>query len=208
MIFYTRYRRLFSGRMVEISVNNCAEHNSTDEELVRLYLESQDNRHFQKLYERYALKVYQKCVSLTKDVTRAEDITHDVFLKLISKMGTFKKDAKFSTWLFSITYNHCMDLARISRRKVVLVHEECADFEDDINLYAIFEEEVDLKSLKTALGKLNVEEKALIYLKYLDDRSIRDIARIFEMTESAVKMRLMRSRQKLRKKYNETFLVG
>lgn len=194
--------------MVKIGVNNCAEHNSTDEELVRLYLESQDNRHFQKLYERYALKVYKKCVSLTKDATRAEDITHDVFLKLMSKMGTFKNDAKFSTWLFSVTYNHCMDLVRISKRKIVMVHEECDDFEDDINLYAIFEEEIDLKSLKAALGRLNLEEKALIYLKYLDDRSIRDIARMLHMTESAVKMRLMRSKQKLRKRYHEIFRIG
>ncbi len=45
----------------------------------------------------------------------------------------------------------------------------------------------------------------MIYLKYLDDRSIRDIARLFQTTESSVKMRLMRSRQKLRKKYLEAF---
>jgi RNA polymerase sigma-70 factor (ECF subfamily) len=101
-----------------------------------------------------------------------------------------------------------MDLVRISKRKIVMVHEECEDFEDDINLYAIFEEEIDLKSLKAALGRLNLEEKALIYLKYLDDRSIRDIARMLQMTESAVKMRLMRSKQKLRKRYHEIFHIG
>jgi RNA polymerase sigma-70 factor (ECF subfamily) len=183
--------------MVEVRSAPCQEHSSTDEELVRLFLESKDNRHFQKLYERYAVKVYQKCVTLTRDATRAEDIMHDVFLKLIHKMGTFKTGSKFSTWLFTITHNHCMDLARVSKRKIVLVHEPTPDPGDKAEVYlqGLFEEEVNLATLKEALD--------LVYLRYLDDRSIRDIAGIFRTTESAVKMRLLRSRRKLRKWYHK-----
>jgi DNA-directed RNA polymerase specialized sigma24 family protein len=48
----------------------------------------------------------------------------------------------------------------------------------------------------------------MLYLKYMDNRSIRDIAKIFMLTESAVKMRLMRTREKLRKKYHECILFG
>lgn len=190
--------------MVEIRNNSCSEHNSTDEELVRLFLESKDNRYFQKLYERYAVKVYQKCVTLTRDTTRAEDITHDVFLKLINKMNTFKTGAKFSTWLFTITYNHCMDLVRVRKRKVILVHQETSEFEEreEVTLHGLFDEEVNLGTLKEALEQLQVHEKAIIYLKYLDDRSVRDIAHIFQTSESAIKMRLMRCRKKLRKWYH------
>ncbi|PSL29339.1 RNA polymerase sigma factor [Dyadobacter jiangsuensis] len=192
--------------MVETRSNSCSEHNSTDEELVRLFLESRDNRHFQKLYERYALKVYQKCVTLTKDATRAEDVMHDVFLKLIHKMSSFKTGAKFSTWLFTITHNHCMDLARVSKRRVILVHEaETPEGggKEELCLQGLFEEEVNLIMLKEALDLLDLEDKAMIYLRYLDDRSIRDIASLFRITESAVKMRLMRSRRKLRRWYHK-----
>jgi RNA polymerase sigma factor (sigma-70 family) len=191
--------------MVEIRNAPYQEHNSTDEELVRLFLESKDNRHFQKLYERYAVKVYQKCVTLTKDATRAEDIMHDVFLKLIHKMGTFKTGSKFSTWLFTITHNHCMDLARVSKRKVVLVHEAAPGAGDkaEVCLQGLFEEEINVATLKEALDLLDLEDKAMVYLRYLDDRSIRDIAVIFRTTESAVKMRLLRSRRKLRKWYHK-----
>ncbi|NIJ51064.1 RNA polymerase sigma factor [Dyadobacter arcticus] len=196
--------------MIEKLVSHYVPYNASDEELARLFIESKDNRYFEQLYERYAFKVHQKCLFLTRDASKAEDVTHDVFLKLIFKMNTFKKDAKFSTWLFSITYNHCMDLMRTSKRRIVTVHEADVDLiDDDFDIHKIFDlEEVDTTSLKVALKHLNLEEKAMIYLKYLDNRTIRDIADIFNVTESAMKMRLMRSREKLRKRYLETILFG
>ncbi|SDE72191.1 RNA polymerase sigma-70 factor, ECF subfamily [Dyadobacter soli] len=191
--------------MVDLRSNSCSEHISTDEELVTLFLESRDDRHFRQLYERYAAKVYKRCVTFTRDATRAEDIMHDVFIKLIHKMGSFKTGAKFSTWLFTITHNHCRDLARVSKRKVILVLEEKPEAvgKEEISLQGLFEEEVNLVILKEALDQLGLEDKAMIYLRYIDERSVRDLAGLFRITESAVKMRLMRSRRKLRKWYHK-----
>lgn len=179
----------------------------SDEELVKLFVETQENKYFEKLYERYSTKVYHKCISFVKDNSKAEDLTHDIFLKLIFKLGTFKEDAKFSTWLYSITYNHCMDQLRTNKKRGEIVMEEMAEVSDDVDLNNLFDgEDVETKNLKAALDQLTVDEKGVLFMKYMDDLSIREIATIFDITESAVKMRLLRSREKLRKRYLETII--
>ncbi|WP_020597102.1 RNA polymerase sigma factor [Spirosoma panaciterrae] len=176
----------------------------SDEELVRLYVDTQKNIYFERLYERYCDKVYRKCLSFTKDPVRAEDLTHDIFLKLVIKLGSFREQAKFSTWLYSITYNYCTDQIRTQNmRKEVYMDDgwERLDVqqEDDLGDLA----EMEAKQLERALHQLPPEEQSMLLMKYQDDISIRDIANINGLTESAVKMRLKRSRDKLRKHYLE-----
>ncbi|WP_080058870.1 RNA polymerase sigma factor [Spirosoma aerolatum] len=176
----------------------------SDEELVRLYVDTQRNIYFERLYERYCDKVYRKCLSFTKDPVRAEDLTHDIFLKLVIKLGSFREQAKFSTWLYSITYNYCTDQIRTQNmRKEVYMEDgwERLDIqqEDDLGDLA----EMEAKQLERALHQLPPEEQSMLLMKYQDDISIRDIANINGLTESAVKMRLKRSRDKLRKHYLE-----
>ncbi len=181
----------------------------TDEELVELFVETQHNVFFEKLYERYADKVYRKCLSLVKDAGKAEDFTHDIFLKLIVKLGSFKEEARFSTWLYSITYNYCMDQLRIyKKRGETNLDDELELIDEDIDIETLMEEkDLDSKRLQRAIDHLNTEERSILMMKYLDDLSIRDIASVFRVTESAVKMRLLRSRESLRKKYLEIVVL-
>ena len=176
----------------------------SDEELVRLYVETQRNIYFEQLYERYCDKVYRKCLSFTKDPIRAEDLTHDVFLKLVVKLSSFREQAKFSTWLYSITYNYCTDQLRSHnlRREVYMDDNwDRLDVGADDGLAEMAE--MEAKQLEQALHQLAPDEQSMLLMKYQDDISIRDIAAINGLTESAVKMRLKRSRDKLRKYYLE-----
>lgn len=176
----------------------------TDEELVHLYVETQQNAYFERLYERYCDKVYRKCLSFTKDPVRAEDLTHDIFLKLVIKLSGFKQHSTFSTWLYSITYNYCTDHVRSPHRRAELYMDEGwerLDVGDDDGLAELAE--MEAQQVQRALEKLAPDEQTLLLLKYQDDVSIRDIAALQDLTESAVKMRLKRSRDKLRKYYLE-----
>ncbi len=181
----------------------------SDEELVRLFVLTQKNSFFEELYERYADKVYRKCLTLVKDSARAEDFTHDIFLKLIFKLGSFKEEARFSTWLYSITYNYCMDQLRVNKKRgETNLEEELEIADEDVDVSVLIEErDTDAKRLHRAIDHLTTEERSILMMKYLDDLSIRDIAGVFRITESAVKMRLLRSRENLRRKYLEVLVL-
>lgn len=177
----------------------------SDEELVRLYVKTQRNPYFEALYTRYCDKVYRKCLSFTKNSERAEDFTHDIFIRVVTKLSGFREQAKFSTWLYSVTYNYCMDQLRSPRQKEVYSdepYEGVGLYDDDDAEMA----EMEAQRLNKALDHLTSDERGLLMMKYQDDISIRDIADVQKVTESAVKMRLMRAKEKLRKRYLEALI--
>ena len=177
----------------------------SDEELVRLYVKTQRNPYFEALYTRYCDKVYRKCLSFTKNSERAEDFTHDIFIRVATRLGGFREQAKFSTWLYSVTYNFCMDQLRSPRQKEVYSdepYEGVGLYDDDDAEVA----EMEAQRLNKALDHLTSDERGLLMMKYQDDISIRDIAEAQKVTESAVKMRLMRAKEKLRKRYLDALI--
>lgn len=175
-----------------------------DEELVRLYVETQRNVYFEELYDRYVDKVYRKCLSFVKNEAQAEDFTHDIFLRVVLKVGSFKEHAKFSTWLYSITYNYCMDQVRQVKKQAEIAFDENFDLEDDTEDLELVE--MQTQGLKKALQKIDPDEKAILLMKYQDNFSIKEISETFKITESAVKMRLMRTKEKLKKIYTENII--
>ena len=176
----------------------------TDEQLVALFIETQKNLYFEQLYDRYADKVYRKCLSFVKDDAKAEDFTHDIFLKLVLNLGSYKETAKFSTWLYSITYNYCIDQTRMSKKYSEVGLDENFDLPDDDDDSEIAE--LEAQQLNKAMKEILPEEKSILMMKYQDDMSIKEISDSLNISESAVKMRLLRAKDKLRKVYLETAL--
>lgn len=176
--------------------------NFTDEELVTLYLETRQEAYFNDLYARYCHKVHRKCLSFIKDETQATDLTQDIFLRLLLKINSFKQQSKFSTWLYAITYNYCTDQLRLPSRR--LERQSGVDVE---TMYGKADEgladidELVAQQLAQALNHLPVEERNMLLLKYEQEVSIRELAALHALTESAVKMRLKRSRDRLKRHY-------
>jgi RNA polymerase sigma-70 factor (ECF subfamily) len=177
----------------------------TDEKLVKLFIETQKNIYFEQLYDRYSDKVYRKCLSFVKDEAKAEDFAHDIFLKLVLNIASYKESAKFSTWLYSITYNYCIDQTRLAKRYSESPLDDNFDLEED------FEEaelaELEAAKLRKAMTQIQPEEKSILMMKYQDDLTIKEISESLEISESAVKMRLLRAKEKIRKAYLESTLI-
>jgi len=175
-----------------------------DEQLVACYQKTSDEECFETLYQRYASKVYQKCLTMTKDTNLAEDYTQDIFLKVFNKIDSFQERSKFSTWLYSISHHYCLDQIRIGKR---MVHESWSETlqdqlpeEDDENVLA-----VRLSDLGKLLEGIPGDEVQLLQMKYEQNMSIKDIAKVHSLSESAVKMRLKRTRDRLYKRHQTLY---
>lgn len=175
----------------------------SDNELVKKIVKTNDTHLFAVLYDRHVSSVYNKCYGFATSKEEAQDLTHDVFIKLFVKLRSFKGTAKFSTWLYSFTYNFCVNyVTRNNYKKNEKNFEgEISDSEElDSSEETLFEMKAD--TLKKALDLLEPSDKMILLMKYQDDFSIKEISDSLKIGESAVKMRLKRAREKVINVYN------
>lgn len=178
----------------------------TDEEAVEQYLITQNVNYFNLIYDRYTNKVYAKCISMLKDNEAAEDATQEIFVKILLSLSRFTGKSKFSTWIYSITYNYCIDMIRRDKKGIEVAVNDFSriDHVDD-NLLDAEILETNIFRLKVVLNHMNVEDKSILMMKYQDDLSIREICEMLNKTESAVKMKILRAKEKFIKIYNEHY---
>ena len=171
----------------------------TDEQVIERIIASQDPAMVEILYQRYAPKVYRKCISFVKEDDIAENLTHDIFIKVYLNLSSFKQKSKFSTWLYSITYNFCIDYLRKSKKQQVYNLDDQKEIVGDADIDSLAElKGIELKRLKQLLEKVKPEEKMILLMKYREEMSIKEIQAVFQISESAVKMRIKRAKEKVR----------
>ena len=179
----------------------------TDAEVVRLYLQTQRSDYFSMLYQRYASKVFGKCISILKDYDEAKDAVQDIFIKIMTNLANFGERAQFSTWIYSITYNYCIDIIRKKKKEKTLFTDDI-ERAPDVAAEEVPDEfllEMEVKHLKTVLEMLPTGDRMILLMKYQDDMSIRDIAEVLDKTESAVKMKIKRAKHKAQELFNKMF---
>lgn len=178
-----------------------------DLEVINKYLETQASRCFRVLYSRYASKIYGKCLSILKDEALAEDATQEIFMKIFTNLSRFEEKAKFSTWIYSITYNYCIDYLRRKQKKDNLFTddevENASDVADDVSDQMMVE--MEIKQLKSVLEGLPADDRTILLMKYQDEMSIKEMAEILGKSESAVKMKIKRAKEKAQRLRDELF---
>ncbi len=178
----------------------------TDEEVIGLYLKTQVSAYFSILYKRYSGKVFSKCISLLKNEELAQDATQDIFMKIYLNLAKFSGKSKFSTWVYSITYNYCIDFLRRKKKEKNLFSEDIENTAEPIEEVPDKELlEMEVARLKVILEKIPSGDKAVLMMKYQDDLSIKEISEVLDKSESAVKMKIKRAKHKAHKKYKDLF---
>lgn len=178
----------------------------TDSEVLNRYIANQSGVYFDLLYGRYIDKVYSKCISLLKDEPLAEDAAQEIFLKIFLNLSKFNHKSKFSTWVYSITYNYCIDLIRKRKKKQNLISgssDDVADVPEEVNDKELLE--MELGRLQKVLEEIPVQDKAVLLMKYREDMSIKEISVVLDKSESAIKMKIKRAKYKAQTAYNKLF---
>lgn len=169
----------------------------SDEEIVRRIRTGKETELYSQLFKRYYSKVLDKCYSLTHSREMAEEFTGDILSKAYEKLDSYKGSASFSSWLYSVTYNHCIDYLREKKKLHYPEWNSSNELPEIIDESYDSQEEISYDNLMDLLNKLHTEEKALIMMRYFDEMPLQQIAEALRVTESAAKMRLKRAKARL-----------
>ncbi|WP_080240386.1 RNA polymerase sigma factor [Spirosoma rigui] len=180
--------------------------NLNDEEVIRKYLNTKPNDCFETLYNRYVGKVYNRCLSMTKDTEKAQDFTHDIFIRMFARLDRFEERSTFSTWLYSISYNYCVDQLRVSKRLTTTELDSNIDCQLPTNEDAE-RAEYSLQLLAQAMNSIAPQEALILRMKYQEGLDVQQIAATLSLKNSAVKMRLKRARDRVRDLCGEAAFV-
>jgi len=179
-----------------------------DKEIILKIRNDNPSKYFEVLYNRYHSKVLDKCYSFVKSRSVAEELTADIFSKVFEKLPTMKHLSSFSSWLYSITYNHCIDYLREKKKLHYPIWNRENELPEIIDDTEEIIEEINYVNLMVVFELIHAEEKALLLMKYMDNLSMKQIATALRISEDAAKMRLKRARTRVLYLYNQKFLRG
>ncbi|WP_028611306.1 RNA polymerase sigma factor [Paenibacillus harenae] len=156
---------------------------------------------FEINYEQYRIRL-RKYLSLKVNPMAADDLTQQVFLKAIENIHTFKENSNLFTWIIKIAQNTVKNEYRSLSRKKEIPYD-FADYESQ-SISLGFAKNVEIRiDISSALKKLNELDQQIISLRFFVDCTLPEISKIIGMRESAVKNRLYRSLEKLRRELKE-----
>ncbi len=159
-----------------------------------------DTQAFGVLVERYQGYIYTIVLRMVRVKEEAEEISQDTFIKAYQSLASFRGESKFSSWLYSIAYRKALDSIRKNKKyKVTELNEEITEgsIETIENALSYMEDKERKELIQKSILKLPEQEAAIITLYYFQEQSIKEIAKITELTEDNIKVKLYRSRKKM-----------
>ncbi|WP_202081283.1 RNA polymerase sigma factor SigW [Caldalkalibacillus salinus] len=164
---------------------------------------------FRAIVERYKNKIYHLAYRMLGNHTEAEDVAQETFIRVYTKLDRYNDDHKFSTWIYRIATNLCIDHLRKRKQHVQSLDQEVAGVEG-LALYSQVasttdtpEEEVMTLELREevqlAIDKLPPQYKTIIILRYLQDLSLQEISEVIDLPVTTIKTRIHRGREALKK---------
>lgn len=176
-----------------------------ERKLIEQVLQGNDEA-FTQLIKEYEDKVYNLCLRMSGNRDDAQDLAQEAFLKAWRGLRFYKQEASFSTWLYRLTSNVCIDYLRQKKRRPV--QSLTADDEEEAQYdvvdpaptpYEQAENTQVREAVAAAMDGLEEEFRQVLTLRVVEELSYDEIAQIMDLKVGTVKSRLARAREKLRK---------
>lgn len=155
------------------------------------------------LFERYHSRVSSWCYHMTGDLNSAVDLAQEVFIKAFQGIDSFRRGSKFTTWLYSIARNHCLDELRAKRRRFEEVSELPEEIEDwglESADSAIERRESEKLMKQLVRESLDETETKVMTLHYVHELPLESVSRMLKLTnESGAKAYIVSARRKLKR---------
>lgn len=179
----------------------------SDESLVARF-KSGEQSAFGELYNRHNRQVFHRCLEICKDKDLAYDLSQEVMMKAFHNIAAFRAEAKFSSWLYVIATRHCLMHLRKSKSSSIVERIDEERLAENETLAFYLDDEDGQAIMLTLLNNLPESERQLLRSKYEKGETIEALQTQLQLSESAVKMRLKRSKEKLNAVYSLALTFG
>lgn len=176
-----------------------------DYRLVRLAVDKGDQKAYAELLERYRDSIYFMLLKMVNNRDDADDLTIEAFGKAFKRLEQYTPDFAFSTWLFKIASNNCIDFIRKKKQNTVSIDQTYKDDEGgemtmDLKANVLNPEEKAIKKQKIKLmhevvQKLKPRYRSLVEMRYFQEMSYEEISEKLELPLGTVKAQLFRARE-------------
>ena len=159
-----------------------------------------DANAFAVLVDRYKDLVYTLAMRMVKNKEEAEEVSQDTFIKAYKSLNRFKGDSKFSTWIYRVAYNTCLDrLKKNKRQQQTVTIDEYTEHQVKTidNALDRIETQEKQQAIKDCLELLPSEDSFLLTLYYFEELSLDEISKTVGLKPNNVKVKIFRSRKKL-----------
>ena len=173
--------------------------NTNDQVYINKILDGDTNA-FAVLVDRYKDLVYTLSIRMMKNREEAEEVAQDAFIKTYKSLDKFKGESKFSTWIYRVAYNTCLDRIKKNKRgqRTVTIDEYTEHQVKTIdNALDKIEEAEKHATIHECIELLPSDDSFLLTLYYFEELSLEEIGKIVGLKPNNVKVKLFRSRKKL-----------
>lgn len=150
------------------------------------------------IIEKYKNPLYATILRMTKNPHDAQDLVQESFIKVYQQLGKYEGTGSFSSWMYRVAMNHCMDEFRKKRYKMKHVEMDEVTAQNTNHPEVIFLKQEKSRQLERLIATLPEDERMIILLRYVNELSYNEISELVDAPLSTVRNKLHRAKKKMR----------